>query len=1022
MRNRLYLVAPSSKHLPMLKRLRLIALAGLLICNSSAPAAVSVTNSYIVWNTEKDELLPQSAVIAMTQTRDGYLWLGTMKGLVRFDGLKADVFDPLVSMTIVFLFEDSQEGLWVGTEKNGVALIKNGLMTSVWPGGGGPGTKLVSACNDASGAVWLCTADGRLLRYRNGVKENEWPPLEPGSGGYRAVIAEQSGQVWIASGGALFRVTSDVHATSFSLELQRTILTGRQDFLLASKFGGYWQFQGGRVMKCSTNQVVRVLGDYSWDQNRTPVTSACEDAEGNLFVGTHGEGVFCYDRNGIVTRISSPEVLNHNSVLSLWVDREGCLWVGTNGGGLNRVKPSLFMLHPETVSKTVQSVCKDDQGGLWIGLNGDAVHTDAVQHWKSGALNTFGLAQGLLNPVVRSVFVDSGQTVWVGGINEGGLYQLADGRFRIVPGTAGFLVSALFEDRSTNLWVGMDKGLGRWNGHAWKLFTKRDGLTAEVIRALAEDAQGNLWIGTDGGGLNCLRDGKFTSINQSPGGLPGDSVTALLTDADGVLWVGTSGGGLGRFKNGRWNTYTKREGLAGNSITYLIEDGLGALWIGSNEGLMRVEKNALNLFAEAQTESRTTSIHVRTFRKADGLLTKECTSGSQPAACRTRDGLLWFPTTQGLVGVNPSQLARNTNPPPVLIESVLVDNERQSANVFQANWSQDIVVPASKERLEIHFTGLNLSAPEQARFRYRLEPHENNWTEPRSMREVTYPKLPYGRYRFQVTACNEDGVWNPTPATLSIIVEPPFWRKWWFQTIGILVILGATIGTVYFIATQRLQRQLADLRQREALEKERARIARDLHDQLGANLTQVSLLGELVGEDKDLPQEVESHAKQICNTARETSVALDEIVWSANPGNDTLEGLVNYACKYAQDYLRVAGLRYRLDVPAQLPSLNLPPDLRHNVFLAFKESINNVVKHAKATEVIIRLQVNGNRFTFEIQDNGRGPAGAQSKTGRNGLRNMHKRMEDVGGSFAFEPAPEKGTRVRLTAPIGKRAS
>ncbi|NOS70558.1 MAG: hypothetical protein HOP33_11580 [Verrucomicrobia bacterium] len=330
-------------------------------------------------------------------------------------------------------------------------------------------------------------------------------------------------------------------------------------------------------------------------------------------------------------------------------------------------------------------------------------------------------------------------------------------------------------------------------------------------------------------------------------------------------------------------------------------------------------------------------------------------------------------------------------------------------------------MPARKERLEIHFTGLNLSAPEQARFRYRLEPHENNWTEPRSMREVTYPKLPYGRYHFQVTACNEDGVWNPTPATLSIVVEPPFWRTWWFQTIGILMILGATIGTVYFISTQRLQRQLADLRQREALEKERARIARDLHDQLGANLTQVSLLGELVGEDKDLPQEVELHAKQICNTARETSVALDEIVWSANPGNDTLEGLVNYACKYAQDYLRVAGLRYRLDVPPQLPATNLPPDLRHNVFLAFKESINNVVKHAKATEVIIRLQLDGNRFTFEIQDNGRGPAEAQSKTGRNGLRNMHKRMEDVGGSFAFEPAPEKGTRVRLTAPIGKRA-
>jgi signal transduction histidine kinase len=193
-----------------------------------------------------------------------------------------------------------------------------------------------------------------------------------------------------------------------------------------------------------------------------------------------------------------------------------------------------------------------------------------------------------------------------------------------------------------------------------------------------------------------------------------------------------------------------------------------------------------------------------------------------------------------------------------------------------------------------------------------------------------------------------------------------------------------------------------------------------LHDQLGANLTQVALLGEMVGEDKDLPKEVEGHAQQICQTARTTSDALDEIVWAANPSNDTLEGLVNYACKYAQDYLALAGLRYRLDVPTDLPPGNIPPDLRHNVFLAFKESVNNVVKHAQATEVKIRLRLNDGRFTFEIEDNGRGPAAATTKTGRNGLRNMRQRMEDVGGTFTMEPGAERGTIVRLTSPIAQR--
>jgi signal transduction histidine kinase len=236
-----------------------------------------------------------------------------------------------------------------------------------------------------------------------------------------------------------------------------------------------------------------------------------------------------------------------------------------------------------------------------------------------------------------------------------------------------------------------------------------------------------------------------------------------------------------------------------------------------------------------------------------------------------------------------------------------------------------------------------------------------------------------------------------------------------------VALLAAIAGFVYYFSTQKLQRQVALLRQQEALELERSRIARDLHDQLGANLTQVALLAEMAESDKNLPDEVEDHAKQITQTARETTKALDEIVWAVNPSNDTLEGLVNYSGKYAQEYFALAGLRYRVDIPSELPDVTLPPEVRHNVFLAFKESVNNVVKHAQATEVHIRLRLDPAHFALEIEDDGKGPAGAEQKTGRNGLRNMRKRMEDVGGSFTLGPAPDKGTLVRLTAPIKNRA-
>jgi signal transduction histidine kinase len=282
---------------------------------------------------------------------------------------------------------------------------------------------------------------------------------------------------------------------------------------------------------------------------------------------------------------------------------------------------------------------------------------------------------------------------------------------------------------------------------------------------------------------------------------------------------------------------------------------------------------------------------------------------------------------------------------------------------------------------------------------------------------VRYTKLQPGNYKFHLSACNEDGVWNDKGATLAFIVEPPFWQTWWFITLESALSLVLIVATVNYFYSQRMQRHLEGIRQQQALEKERARIARDLHDQLGASMTQVSLLGELVESDKDDAAEVAEHARQISQTARDTSRMLDEIVWTVNPSNDTLDGLINYICKYAQEYFAVAGLRYRLDVPSQLPEADIAPDVRHNVFLAAKEAVTNVVRHAKATEVWLRLRLEHGKFILEIQDNGRGPSGNEEKSTRNGLRNMHKRMEDVGGSFTLTAVPEGGALARLTAPI-----
>lgn len=979
----------------------------------SLSAATAPRYSVEAWGVSEMEL-PQGSVITMLKTRDGYLWLGTLNGLVRFDGSRFTVFDEsntpgLNSSRIVHLFEDSQKNLWIGTETDGAALVKDGQVKSLDIGRGRREGRLVAVCEDHEGAVWLYTADGELGRYQNG-KIDVWNMGGDRNNRSRSLIMEKSGLLWIGWNRALFAVDPKKVRNSTPLPQEQVARVGLLDFLLASKSGGQWRLADGQIQKWSDNKLERDW-PYPW-RSGTRIAAACEDRDGNLVVGTLGEGLFWFDAEGNATHLSKAEELSGNFVLSLKSENDGSLWVGLDGDGLNRVKRQIFKPLVEANGLVVQSVCEDEEGGLWFSSN-----NQGVNYWKNGVLSQFASLYGSLSQLnPRAILIDRKKQVWVTTSGElAGLFQLQNQRFE--PMSAGLphpKVSTIHQDRAGQIWLGTEGGLVQWNEHETKVFTTREGLSANIVRAIAEDAQGNLWIGTERGGLNRFRNGQFTSF-QKTNGFPSDNISSLYVDAEDVLWVGTFGSGLVRFQNGKWTHYTKDKGLISNSVGYIIDDGMGSLWIGSNTGLMRVPKKALNDFANGTANF----IPCRSYGKRDGLPANECTVGSQPAACQTRDGTLWFPTIAGLASVNPSEFSLNTNPPPVVIESVFVEAQNQNTNGVHGKSLEKVVVPAGKEHLDIQYTSLNLAEPNRVRFKYRLEGHEEEWNDKGNWRTASYTKLPPGKYNFQVTACNEDGVWNPVGSKLEVIVLPPFWRTWWFLVGATLALLGIIVGVVHFVSTQKLQRQLALLHQQQALEKERARIARDIHDQVGASLTQVSLLGEMLESDKDLPDEVEAHARQISQTARETAHALDEIVWTVNPSNDTLDGLINYICKHSQEYLAVAGLRYRLEVPSQLPGTAISPEARHNVFLAAKESVTNIVRHAKASEAWIRLFLQPTSFTLEIEDNGRGPGDMDSAAARsrNGLSNMRKRMEDIGGTFSIGAGKEGGTIVSLTVPI-----
>jgi len=423
-----------------------------------------------------------------------------------------------------------------------------------------------------------------------------------------------------------------------------------------------------------------------------------------------------------------------------------------------------------------------------------------------------------------------------------------------------------------------------------------------------------------------------------------------------------------------------------------------------------------------------------------------CSGGFQPGASRTSDGRIWFPTTRGLAIINPTDVTTNTMPPPVVIEEMAVDGatfqvlDSTPPHVRGAPLSQlpayfrtagpagnaaPLQIPPGRQRFEFHYAGLSYIAPEKVRFKYKLEGLEQGWNDANTKRVAQYSYLPPGSYRFRVIACNNDGVWNANGATLAFTVLPFFWQTWWFQLCSLSSGAGAVGAGVFWLSRIRVKQRLDQVERQRALERERARIARDIHDDLGASLTRITLLSQSVRSEVEGKVEVAADVDQIYSTARELTRAMDEIVWAVNPKHDTLDSLVTYLGRFAQQFLTPADIRCRLDVPLSLPSWTLTSEIRHNTFLALKEALNNVVKHAAATEVRICLAVENEGFVLLVIDDGHGfdsslaltSANSARAGSGNGLINMQKRMEEIGGMCDWSTAPGEGTRVKFSVGV-----
>ena len=946
-----------------------------------------------------DEGLPDNLVQAIAQTPDGYLWIGTRGGLARFDGADFTAYDSkntaeLKSSSVTALCADRQGALWIGTDGGGLACFRNGVFSNFSTTNGLADSHVRVIFESKDGSLWIGTTHG-MSQYKDGQFRSFTEADGLLSDAVNYIYEDRDENLWIATGQGLNRLRRGGVMDRFTMP----------NGLPNDSVRGICQDRGGRVWIGSNNGLLW----YNWFwQNSfyayntryglsdTFVSAICEDREGNLWVGTYS-GLNRFREGRFYNQLDN-EGLPFDHVNALFEDREGDMWVGSKEG-LIRLTPKRFFAYTKQQGLThnnAMAVMEDRAGSFWIGTWGGGLN-----QLKDERVTAYAPTNGLSQDLILSLCEGHDGSIWVGADFDGGLTRLKDGkiiRYTVKDGLPDAGIRALCEDRERNLWIGTSLGLSCLrNGK----FTDdlHDG-----VRVILEDHQGVLWFGTENG-LERLQNDRWTDFTKKDG-LSDDTVTAIYEEKDGVLWVGTANGGLNRLRGKQFTSYTTREGLFSDEIFSIDEDDEGWLWISCSRGVFRVHKREFDDF----DAGRVKWISSIAYGKTDGMESPQCNGAGKPAVWKSRDGRLWFPTSKGVVAVDPRTMRVDRVPPPVYVSQVLADKRPLA---MRAGNNATIHIPPGRGELEFRYTAVSLSAAEKVRFKYKLEGIDTGWIDAEGRRTAYYNNVAPGPYKFRVIACNKDGVWSEAGASLAFQLEPHYWQTWWFRGLMVLLVVGGASGTALYATRRKMQRQLQLLQQRHAIEKERGRIAKDIHDDLGSSLTRIMMLGERVEEGLDKREDVGTHINKIVSSARHTVQSLDEIVWAVNPENDTLNGLLEYIGHYADEFFENTDVNCRLELPVELPPFNLAAETRHNLFLMVKEALHNALKHSGATEVRVEVTVENGLIQIVVEDNGQGfDMGVNGARKGNGLENMRKRIESLGGQFEIISAPQRGTTLK----------
>jgi ligand-binding sensor domain-containing protein/signal transduction histidine kinase len=1009
-------------------------------------AAASRSEEFHIRNWHVEDGLPDGEITAIQQTPDGYLWVGTPKGLARFDGARFKVFKaaptfPLLDTRITWLLTTSNGTLWVSAQNGSVVRRQGGRFEKMQlPAGFAnnneqnrtPGNWLwerrmhliegtesapdevldsrTHLVEDAEGAVWWHVSDTAIAR----LHENRWTTFTASnglpSGGVRQVNVDHEGHVWIEAGGKLHRFKND--AETF-LQGESVSLGGPWPVFAPARQGGFWVAEP-RGSWFQRGGQVRRYADGQWQNDpqpipvipltsRSTVTCLMEDRSGRLWYGTAAGGVYFSEADGAWQRLKSRSPFSQGYISCLFQDVEENIWVGTVGDGLYRVTLQPLTMHtlpPPLENAEINSTCVAHDGAIWMGTGGSG-----VLRWdRANGFNIFGAEQGLKNLHVCAILEDSQTNVWAG--TSAGLYRLEAGRFTQVTGPpeiSGW-VKALYEDHENRLWIGSVAGLICREQDQFIVYHLKPDQNYCDIRSLAEDPSGKLWIGTIGQGLFELArsgSGKPRRVNE----YPATDARSLYCDLEGTLWVGSWGEGIFYRHANSFNGFSTEDGLPSDRIQSIAGDADGRIWLSTDNGIAGITRTLI----EHYERGRSPPLWCEHLSLEEGLANRGCSGSGQPVCSRTGDGRLFLPDYEGLAELDPLAVHPKLLIPVALVETVLADGKELTPGA-----NGELRAPSNVRRFEFDCTAPNLALPQNLHYRYKLEGMDNRWVEAGVQGIAYYSQLKPAHYDFRVMVGGSDGEWHGTGAEVSLNVVPRLWERRWVRAVAGGILIGALGGGIARSQRRKLRLQVERLQMQQALETERRRIARDLHDELGARLTATALQGELAVQGEKIPEAAKSEISFMTRRVRQLISTVDEVVWTTDPENDSLKDLIAFLCDYLEQFLAPTGIRCRIEVAPDFPDVPLAAQARRNLLLAFKETLNNSVRHSEPKTVHLMIWLEGNRLKVRISDDGNGFVVSQARPGGKGLANIKSRLQLIHGDAEIASEPGKGTVVILS--------